>query len=159
MWNWMKNWAIPSMTIVTKKLTTSDIESHMRELYDIGISDSTISLSYRQNPTNCKRMARSYGYPDCVCWWFEWDSKSPKIYKSWHGNWATLSTYFKYPKVVRRLIYTTNAIKGCPLARVGVCHSLCSGVAIRSDQTIRLARGECLTSLGVDYPISSYVSF
>ena len=39
----------------------------------------------------------------------KWDSKYPKIYKSWHDNWATLSTYFKYPEAVRRLIYTTNA--------------------------------------------------
>mgnify|MGYP003538380916 CR=1 FL=1 len=27
-------------------------------------------------------------------------------------HWATLSTYFKYPDAVRRLIYTTNAIEG-----------------------------------------------
>ena len=39
-------------------------------------------------------------------------SKYPKIYKSWYDNWATLSTYFKYPEAVRRLIYTTNAIEG-----------------------------------------------
>ena len=42
----------------------------------------------------------------------KWDGKYPKIYKSWHDNWATLSTYFKYPEAVRRLIYTTNAIEG-----------------------------------------------
>ena len=42
----------------------------------------------------------------------KWDSKYPKIYKSWYDNWATLSTYFKYPEAVRRLIYTTNAIEG-----------------------------------------------
>ena len=42
----------------------------------------------------------------------KWDSKYPKIYKSWHDNWATLSTYFKYPEAVRRLVYTTNAIEG-----------------------------------------------
>ena len=42
----------------------------------------------------------------------KWDTQYPKIYKSWHDNWATLSTYFKYPEVVRRLIYTTNAIEG-----------------------------------------------
>ena len=41
----------------------------------------------------------------------KWDS-STEIYKSWHDNWATLSTYFKYPEAVRRLIYTTNAIEG-----------------------------------------------
>ena len=28
------------------------------------------------------------------------------------GNRAKLSTYFKYPKEVRRLIYTTNTIEG-----------------------------------------------
>ena len=42
----------------------------------------------------------------------KWDAKYPKIYKSWHDSWATLSTYFKYPEAVRRLIYTTNAIEG-----------------------------------------------
>ena len=31
---------------------------------------------------------------------------------SWRANWANLSTYFKYPQEVRKLIYTTNAIEG-----------------------------------------------
>ena len=50
----------------------------------------------------------------------KWDSKYPKIYKSWHDNWATLSTYFKYPEAVRRLIYTSNTIEGfnCQLRKV-----------------------------------------
>ncbi len=42
----------------------------------------------------------------------KWDKKYPKISKSWRENWANLSTYFKYPQEVRRLIYTTNAIEG-----------------------------------------------
>lgn len=42
----------------------------------------------------------------------KWDNKYPKIYKSWHDKWPLLSTYFKYPEAVRRLIYTTNAIEG-----------------------------------------------
>ena len=41
-----------------------------------------------------------------------WDRKYPKISQSWRDNWANLSTYFKYPQEVRRLIYTTNAIEG-----------------------------------------------
>lgn len=41
-----------------------------------------------------------------------WDKKYPKISSSWRGNWPNLSTYFKYPQEVRRLIYTTNAIEG-----------------------------------------------
>lgn len=41
-----------------------------------------------------------------------WDKKYPKISKSWRENWVNLSTYFKYPVEVRRLIYTTNTIEG-----------------------------------------------
>lgn len=41
-----------------------------------------------------------------------WDSKYPKISRSWRDNWANLSTYFKFPQEIRRLIYTTNAIEG-----------------------------------------------
>jgi transposase-like protein len=42
----------------------------------------------------------------------KWDSKYPKISASWQTNWANLSTYFKFPQELRRLIYTTNAIEG-----------------------------------------------
>ena len=42
----------------------------------------------------------------------KWNGKYPKIYKSWSDRWPTLSTYFKYPDEVRKLIYTTNAIEG-----------------------------------------------
>ena len=41
-----------------------------------------------------------------------WDKKYPKISKSLRENWANLSTYFKFPEELRRLIYTTNAIEG-----------------------------------------------
>lgn len=42
----------------------------------------------------------------------KWDKKYPKISISWQSNWANLSTYFKFPQEIRRLIYTTNAIEG-----------------------------------------------
>jgi putative transposase len=42
----------------------------------------------------------------------KWNSKYPQIYKSWEQNWAELSTFFKYPDEMRRLIYTTNAVEG-----------------------------------------------
>lgn len=41
-----------------------------------------------------------------------WDKKYPTISQSWRANWANLSTYFKFPQELRRLIYTTNAIEG-----------------------------------------------
>lgn len=42
----------------------------------------------------------------------KWDAKYPMIFKSWDENWARLSTYFKYPGEVRKIIYTTNTIEG-----------------------------------------------
>ena len=42
----------------------------------------------------------------------KWSSKYPKIAISWRSNWTNLSTYFKYPQEVRKLIYTTNTIEG-----------------------------------------------
>lgn len=42
----------------------------------------------------------------------KWDNKYPKISQSWQTNWPNLSTYFKFPAEVRRLIYTTNALEG-----------------------------------------------
>ena len=41
-----------------------------------------------------------------------WDKKYPTISQSWRANWANLSTYFKFPQRLRRLIYTNNAIEG-----------------------------------------------
>lgn len=42
----------------------------------------------------------------------KWGEKYPKIIDSWQRNWEKLSTYFKYPEPIRRLIYTTNTIEG-----------------------------------------------
>ena len=41
----------------------------------------------------------------------KWDSKYPKISKSWRENWPELAAYFKYPQEIRTIIYTTNAIE------------------------------------------------
>jgi putative transposase len=41
----------------------------------------------------------------------EWGAKYPAMIKSWFNNWERLSNYFKYPKEIRRIIYTTNIIE------------------------------------------------
>lgn len=41
-----------------------------------------------------------------------WEKKYPKISQFWRDNWPNLSTYFKFPQELRRLIYTTNPIEG-----------------------------------------------
>ena len=40
-----------------------------------------------------------------------WGKKYPNITMSWTNHWSELSTFFKYPETVRKLIYTTNPIE------------------------------------------------
>jgi putative transposase len=41
----------------------------------------------------------------------KWKKKYPSCISSWRNNWAELSTFFKYPPEIRKLMYTTNAIE------------------------------------------------
>jgi putative transposase len=41
----------------------------------------------------------------------KWNQKYPSMIKSWLDNWLRLSAYFKYPKEIRRVMYTTNIIE------------------------------------------------
>ena len=41
----------------------------------------------------------------------KWGKKYPAAIKSWRNNWTELSTFFKYPPEIRKLIYTTNRIE------------------------------------------------
>ena len=112
------------ISMYAKGMTTNDIESHMRELYDIEISDSTISrITDKLFPIVKEWQERPLEEIYAVVFMNAIHShvrnegrivsgKYPKIAKSWKDNWANLSTYFKYPKAVRRLIYTTNAFEG-----------------------------------------------
>jgi putative transposase len=42
----------------------------------------------------------------------KWMKKYPVVIESWQRNWGKLSTFFKYPAAIRKLIYTTNTIEG-----------------------------------------------
>jgi putative transposase len=42
----------------------------------------------------------------------KWQKKYPIVIESWQRNWEKLSTYFKYPEAIKKLIYTTNTIEG-----------------------------------------------
>lgn len=41
----------------------------------------------------------------------KWGTKYPIVIQSWRTKWENLSTYFKYPEDIRRIIYTTNIIE------------------------------------------------
>lgn len=40
-----------------------------------------------------------------------WGKKYPLPIKTWRQNWTLVSTFFKYPEEIRRLIYTTNIVE------------------------------------------------
>ena len=42
----------------------------------------------------------------------KWGKQYPYIAKSWQNNWQNLVVFLQYPEVIRRIIYTTNAIEG-----------------------------------------------
>jgi putative transposase len=41
----------------------------------------------------------------------KWKDKYPYMVKSWENNWGRLSCFFKYPKEIRKVMYTTNIIE------------------------------------------------
>ena len=41
----------------------------------------------------------------------KWDEQYPQISKSWNSNWNNLNTFYRYPRDIRKAIYTTNAIE------------------------------------------------
>lgn len=83
------------------------------------IRNTTRFVSYKDIKTLMADLKRVYAAIDEQTALYEldnfeekWVAKYPKIAVSWRANWVNLSTYFKYPEEVRRLIYTTNAIEG-----------------------------------------------
>jgi putative transposase len=41
----------------------------------------------------------------------KWGKRYPQVAKSWMNNCQNLITFLQYPKEIRRMIYTTNAIE------------------------------------------------
>ena len=81
------------------------------------IRNTTRSVSYKDIKELMKDLKQVYAAVDeqAALSAFEefddkWSPKYPKIATSWKEKWANLSTYFKYPEEVRKLIYTTNTI-------------------------------------------------
>jgi len=56
----------------------------------------------------------------------KWDKKYPHISASWERNWFELSTFFKYPEEIRRIIYTTNPIESFNSQMKKVCRNRAS---------------------------------
>ncbi len=78
----------------TKFISYKDIKPYMKDL----------KLVY-QAPTEDIALQQLDALED------KWGKKYSSSLSSWRNNWASLSTYFKYPPELRKMIYTTNAIE------------------------------------------------
>ena len=83
------------------------------------IRNSTKFVSYKDRKELCANMKQIYTSPNekaalAALEKFEekWAKKYSYATKSWRDNWKELSTFFKYPEEIRRMIYTTNPIEG-----------------------------------------------
>lgn len=82
------------------------------------IRTSTRFVNYKDRKAFCADLKTIYTAPNAEAGWTaiddmdtKWGTKYGYAIKSWRNNWNRLSTFFKYPEEVRRLIYTTNPIE------------------------------------------------
>ena len=82
------------------------------------IRNSTKYVNYKDRKEFCTDMKQIYTAPNeeaglAALERFEniWGKKYGYAVKSWKENWPELSTFYKYPEEIKRIIYTTNAIE------------------------------------------------
>jgi len=82
------------------------------------IRNSTKFVSYKDIKEFCANMKNIYtaanekaGLKALDAFEERWNKKYPYAIKSWRAHWAELSTFFKYPPEIRKIIYTTNPIE------------------------------------------------
>ena len=82
------------------------------------IRTSTKFVSYKDRKKFCRDMKEIYNSPNeesglAALDKFEeiWGKQYPYAIKSWRNNWKNISTFFKYPQEIRKIIYTTNHIE------------------------------------------------
>jgi len=75
-------------------------------------------VNYKDRRTVAKDLRTIYSSPtveaaETALETFEekWDNKFPSISRSWRSRWEHVIPFFNYPKDIRRVIYTTNAIE------------------------------------------------
>ncbi len=82
------------------------------------IRNATKFVSYKDRKPFCASMRPIYTAPtveaaELALNNFErtWGSRYPMSVASWRNHWDGLTTFFKYPVELRRIVYTTNAIE------------------------------------------------
>jgi putative transposase len=75
-------------------------------------------VSWKERKRLAAELKAIYSAPTAAAGWLalqafraSHDARYPAIGKSWENAWHQLSPFYDYPPVIRRLIYTTNAIE------------------------------------------------
>lgn len=79
---------------------------------------STKFLSFKDRKVFCKDLREIYSAPTLQAAQLAlenlaetWEKRYPGSIKVWRDNWEKISTFFRYPLELRKLIYTTNSIE------------------------------------------------
>lgn len=82
------------------------------------IRNASKFVSFRDRKAFCRDMRPIYTAPTIEAaqaaldaFAATWQSRYPMSVVSWKNNWQRLTTFFKYPVELRKIIYTTNAIE------------------------------------------------
>ena len=82
------------------------------------IRNATKFVSYKDRKAFCADMRPIYTAPTVEAAQLafdtfsdKWGGRYPMSVASWSRNWDDLTTFFKYPVELRRIVYTTNAIE------------------------------------------------
>jgi putative transposase len=82
------------------------------------VRNVTKFVSWKDRKSFCADMRHIYAAPtlesaELALDQFEvkWGSRYPMSIQSWRTHWDSLTTFFKYPVELRRIVYTTNAIE------------------------------------------------
>lgn len=82
------------------------------------IRNATKFVSFKDRKSFCADMRPVYTAPTVEAaelafkdFATKWEARYPMSVASWRNNWGPLTTFFKYPVELRKIIYTTNAIE------------------------------------------------
>lgn len=82
------------------------------------VRNSVKYISHKDRKAVCEDLKRIYqsvsveeAQLELNAFGVKWDERYPSVQKLWERHWARIIPLFDFPKDIRRVIYTTNAIE------------------------------------------------
>lgn len=107
-----------NLTGISEAIKATFPEADIQKCVVHQIRNSLKYVNYKDRPAFVKDLKAVYkavneqeAYASLEALETKWQGKYPLAVKSWRRNWEELSTCFKYPPEIRKIIYTTNLIE------------------------------------------------